>query len=365
MRRDLLPLFAPVSLLVTLLTGCAGGDDPGTDGADLGMDTDADTDDAPPPGDTADEPPAGDTTGAEPSDDSGEDGSTGDPADDTAPVVISMSPADGESGVLADAQVIVTFSEPMDKAVTQQAFQSPDLGSVTMTWNAAGDELTITPAEFLEWSFVESPADPAIAYAYAITTVARDLAGNELEQDAAASFTTMRGQHVLLTLDGEMSGSVTQGGDNAFAVDFLPLLFIGDTVGNDTWAGLMTYRFDDLPEETIGLAGGLFLGTQAGPNGNPFGDVGDVTMQTVSYENLVPAQETIPSDHDYGVVSTSMAPSVFEVDVSQEVITRFEEGYSSIQFRVRADGSSDGNGDDDTLWLPSEGAQLWVTAAYP
>lgn len=47
--------------------------------------------------------------------------------DTTPPTVVSISPANGATAIESDANIIITFSEGMDQAATEAAYQSADL----------------------------------------------------------------------------------------------------------------------------------------------------------------------------------------------------------------------------------------------
>jgi hypothetical protein len=144
----------------------------------------------------------GDTTG------SGGGGSTD---DTTAPTIVSVLPDDGAGGVAEDAQIIITFSEAMDKAATQQAYQSATAGlkasEVTFSWNADGTVLTITPNELLEYAAVTAPDADANEYAFSLSSVAADKAGNELE-GADYSFTTLKRVTQTIVRDAVNTGTI-------------------------------------------------------------------------------------------------------------------------------------------------------------
>ena len=94
--------------------------------------------------------------------------------DTTPPQVVTNSPANGETGVAASANVIVQFNEEMDQANTEGAFSiSPSL-SGSRSWNGGGDTLTFNPNFGFSYSTV---------YTVTITTAATDLAGNTLDGD--------------------------------------------------------------------------------------------------------------------------------------------------------------------------------------
>jgi hypothetical protein len=76
------------------------------------------------------------------------------PAIPVAPVVVSVSPANGTTGVSANTTIVVTFSKPMDRALTQAAYQSTDLptANVTFTWDVSDTVMTIKPNAALEYA---------------------------------------------------------------------------------------------------------------------------------------------------------------------------------------------------------------------
>jgi hypothetical protein len=372
-RLPLSPRFLVATLCATLPLGCfspdGGGDEliaEDTDG-ELGPETgDAGGEDPSPSGDPTGEPDpsAGDETtgGDEPPPDGDP---TGGSEDLTPPEVVSMSPADGEAGVLVDATIVVTFSEPMDRVSTEDAFISDDVGQVAFEWNDAGDEVTITPVDYLAWSFVESPAEPALAYQYAITTAAQDQAGNALAAEYEATFTTMRGQNIMIGMDHDLSGSVNEAADVAVDVDLTPVR-MGDVQQNNVYAGVVTFRFDALPEETVALAGGVFQGLQTDELGDPYQVfAGGLSMASIEYDALTPELFSAPAVTNYGVVSTGMTPALIDVDVTDEVYERFDAGEDRVQFRFRFLGASDNMSDDDRVHFWADNAVLWVTAAYP
>ena len=103
--------------------------------------------------------------------------------DTTSPTVIRTNPADTATGVPINQKVTATFSEEMDStsisAATVSLLQgsTPVVGTVSYTSAVA----TFTPSSLLIAN---------TAYTAAITTAARDLAGNELASGVSWSFTT-------------------------------------------------------------------------------------------------------------------------------------------------------------------------------
>lgn len=111
------------------------------------------------------------------SDDDPADPSGGGDQDTTAPVVVSISPASGQSGVDHDAPIVITFSEDMDPA-------SAD-GQITLSAGAVTD-LTWTTARIL--TVAHGAWDDGAAVTVTIGTGLADAAGNTLAAAHQTSF---------------------------------------------------------------------------------------------------------------------------------------------------------------------------------
>lgn len=95
------------------------------------------------------------------------------------PKVVSTSPENGQENVPVDTAITVTFSEAMNKTLTQQAFSIyPSIGG-EFSWSE--NTLIFTPSEKLI---------PETIYGVMISTEAMDRAGNNLEENYIWSFFT-------------------------------------------------------------------------------------------------------------------------------------------------------------------------------
>jgi hypothetical protein len=114
-------------------------------------------------------------------------GDPGPAPDTTPPSLTGRAPAPGASDVAPGANVVATFSEPMDPAsLAGGAFSlAPSAGgpavAATVTTSAGNTVLTLDPAADLA---------PGTAYTATITAGARDAAGNALASAQSWSFTT-------------------------------------------------------------------------------------------------------------------------------------------------------------------------------
>lgn len=137
--------------------------------------------------------------------------------DCTPPTIVSVSPSNGAAGVRAGARIVITFSEPMDRMVTQSAFASADISSRTFSWDSSGTILTVTPTGGLQYATGANLSVAARRYAYSISTAATDTGGTRLQQGASATFTTLRRLSTQFGTVIKMSGHF--GSDGTWVVE--------------------------------------------------------------------------------------------------------------------------------------------------
>jgi Bacterial Ig-like domain len=162
-----------------------------------------------------------------------------------APTVVSVIPANSATGVSADAQIVVTFSKPMDQAVTQVAYQSADLPAVGVTfdWNAAGTEMTIKPNAPLEYTKGTNTGVVAKNYEFKLTSTAKDKSGLTLVP-LTSSFKTLRDITATLSSDPNLDGYVQSDG---FADSSDTALYVGDKADNVGLRGFLSFDLSALP----------------------------------------------------------------------------------------------------------------------
>ncbi len=127
--------------------------------------------------------------------------------DSTAPSVVSVTPSSGATGVSKDANVVVTFSEPMDQASAQAAFQSADLGTATFSWSADGTAMTVNPNADLAYT------SSGKSYSFKVTTTAKDKANNALGSETSSSFKTFRQLSSTVTSTAALDGDANNAGE--------------------------------------------------------------------------------------------------------------------------------------------------------
>lgn len=218
--------------------------------------------------------------------------------DTTAPTVSSTTPATGQQGVLRRPGIQVSFSEAMDKASAQAAFQisSPSgFNSGVFSWNAAGTVMTFT-------------SDSTFAYgqnvSWRVTTAAKDLAGNAMTADVTRTFRVRRQSTLKLFSVAGLDGSVSNTGNVLTAPAFIvPDGIVGDLSDNTYRRGFLSFDLSSLPSDLIQITTASLSVNQANVSGNPYTDLGKLMAESVNYSSSLTA-----ADFETTILQTRQCP---------------------------------------------------------
>lgn len=204
----------------------------------------------------------------------------GDAPDTTAPTIVSITPANGATGIRDDATVVFVFSEPMDQLSVQNSLDTSDLGGVSFEWTNGGATLTITPdlpLAYAEGAGNDPDATTATRYAVVLGTGATDEAGNNVEVGAETRFDTLKSMTTTLGRDNDLTAAGTPTGVITDDDDFL---YIGDDDDGGTASAYRSYITMDLaplPTTAVAIVSARLRGTQLAEIGNPYGALGSST----------------------------------------------------------------------------------------
>ena len=122
------------------------------------------------------------------------------------PYIVSTSPVNGATGVGLNTPIVIAFSEPMNVS-SVDGYPSPD-HNFTLSWNATGDTMTMTPDTLYDYSMVMS----------VIATAGTDTSGNSLAvlPDTFITFTTRDNLGPVITMVQQPSD--TYDGNGPFLV---------------------------------------------------------------------------------------------------------------------------------------------------
>lgn len=180
--------------------------------------------------------------------------------DTTRPTLVSSTPAAAEKGVARSATISLEFSEPMDKAATQAAFDitapaSANMG--TFSWSADGKTMTFTPS---------APFDYGTIVAWRLSTAARDLAGNTMQPSVIRGFQIINeGVAVLDSVMG-IDGYVTNGGTSYTSSGYI---LFGDSAQNIAYRGFLSFDLSSLPASLTTIKSALVYVYLASVSGAP------------------------------------------------------------------------------------------------
>ena len=290
-----------------------------------------------------------------------------DPGDTTSPQISSVTPAHGQQGVPADTAIVISFNEAMDQASVEAAYASADLpkDAVTLSWNDAGDTLTIAPKQPL--ALAEGIGnDPSVItakqYALSLAATATDEAGNPLAAPLAHAFTTSRRMATTAPVVAALTRyRVSNGGVSAVGDD----LRIGDNAML-TYRGFVTFDLLKLPggaeieNATFGVRQTAFTGT-------PF-DMGVVNTVHIVYGivdstawNAVPLGMMDP-------LTTTTAVGPRSVDVTAAVADDYADRATRSnrsQYRLEFPSLTNGDGDQDTIELATATFEMSLVYLVP
>ncbi len=289
------------------------------------------------------------------------------------PVLLGSVPANGVSGVAADAEITLTFSAPMDTASVLAAYSSSSLPAAAMSfvWSAGDTVLRIVPSAALE---VVSGSDPSVVtarqYALDITAQARDKAGNALAP-AHVGFSVVRSltQALPAVLDRDLTGNWRTDGSYGLAycerVDSTFCMGDSPAAGNPGYRGFLSFALGALPADLLALSSAELSATIAQKFGTPFNDLGALRSEHVAFDAIGDAAFAAPALAVHRTLSTAAdVGHRLSTDVLSEVQSDLAARDTS-QFRLAFESDSDADGVADLLVFEWTSALLTVTYLVP
>lgn len=195
--------------------------------------------------------------------------------DTTAPTITASAPAASATGAARNANIIVTFSEPMDQAAAQAAFAITNPASHntgTFSWNAGGTVMTFNPAN--DFTYAQSVS-------WRVSTGAKDLAGNAMAAQLTRSFTVIREGTMVIDAVAGLDGYITSGSTVNTAGS---LIIVGDSSTNLFYRGFLTFDLSALPSNLTFIKTAIVYVFHNSYQGDPYGALGGgLRMERVDY----------------------------------------------------------------------------------
>lgn len=295
------------------------------------------------------------------------------PPEPLAPTIVSVSPANGATGVQSDAVIVITFSEPMNQALTQQAYQSEGIPSsqVAFSWNDAGTELTITPANALAYATGADPAAvPARRFSFFVSASAEDLEGHKLQSPQELSFSIFRQIETTFlavqnrALSGSFRSDDTYGQGDCARGEIN--MCVGDSgLGSvdEQYKGFMSFDLSAIPAATAQVVDARLSLEITARAGNPFSQLGGLMLERTRFDAINFQAFDAEALEDLGRIATAgNQGTVLNVDVKGAVAADVSE---LSQYRLHFEDLTDGDGSADVIVSAWDTQRLSVTYLLP
>jgi hypothetical protein len=154
--------------------------------------------------------------------------------DTTAPTVVSVDPPDGATGIRNDANLVISFSERMDRTATEAAYQSAGLptSAVAFSWNTDSTVMTVNPNAPLEYAEGDTPTTAARQYAFRLSSEAKDASGNALAA-FSSSFSTLKVISSALYAEADQTGYIEDVGGDLLGISSQADFCVGDVLSDN------------------------------------------------------------------------------------------------------------------------------------
>jgi hypothetical protein len=286
-----------------------------------------------------------------------------DEPDTSPPTVVDVSPGDGAVGVAANAVLSVTFSEAMNKSITQNAYQSASAGitaaAVTFSWNQPGTVLTITPNAPLTYAAGTTPAAvTARAYDFVVSNMAEDAAGNALQTEIEVRFSTLRRITQKLTASAyPLTGGYVVNESSEAVTTYMD---VGCLEANEVFRSLVSFELGALPtgiEEFESASLQLFQTSQSSFDRTPYEALGDLQLLSLVYAGANRAAFDAMDAADalvIGTFGTSAAMAYKSVVVTDTFAADYQSRTRS-QYGVKFATKLNTDGHHDIVYFATEG----------
>lgn len=292
-------------------------------------------------------------------------------APDIPPSIVSVSPSDGAVGVAEDGEIVIVFSQAMDRQATEAAYESEDLPSaaVSVTWSDDDTTLTLRSLEPLRYS----QTVPAREYRWGFGDRARDRLGRALPAQSFR-FSTLREATLDVPVDPERTGNWTSFGSEGInnclrkplKASYAPTVCVGDDLYDARYVGLLSFDLSALPANVVAFSSVRLLAS-ATLHGSP-DKLGASRFEHVSFDELGDAALSSAGSLLGPIYGGQSFPSKTQLELSFD-LTRtlsddFRAGSSRSQYRLRFERGSE-NGVWDDLELPTSQIRLSVVYLVP
>ncbi len=286
--------------------------------------------------------------------------------DNLSPTIVSITPADGATKLTpATDTIVITFSEPMNKASTQAAFVASS-GAPVFSWDATGSELTIDPK--VPYPTANDPVAAAVPYKYTLSTGAKDLAGNSIATALNRQFSLLR--EITKLCPYSYGGSLGEG-DSAPSQFSGTFVGAGDTSGNRSLRGFMSFDLSGLPNGIQTFESGTLGATIVQIDGSPFSVLGNYLIHSVAFSAINAAAYAAAIRIDLGTLVAASGPHATGEAIAKDVLSAVKSDYANrvallnqTQYRVLFTTPIYSDGVAQQAWVYTGGGIPTLTVKY-
>jgi hypothetical protein len=206
---------------------------------------------------------------------------------DAAPsaLTVTVSPSEGQKGVLVEQPLILTFSKPMNTASVEAAWSSDSLPAAKMqfSWNTAKTVLSVDASAVLEYPAGGLNVD-TYGYAIELDASAESVDGEALAAPLSSTFDTAR--DITVSIPATLTvGDGTGSFDGSVSTT---VLRIGDTTTNTAWRTFVTFPLASLPQgsDIVKWTAASLYARQASLEGTPYADLGSITAGSLAMTSI-------------------------------------------------------------------------------
>lgn len=273
----------------------------------------------------------------------------------SAALTVTVSPSEGQKGVLVDQPLILTFSKPMNTASVEAAWSSTSLPAAQMqfSWNTAKTILSVDASAVLEYPAGGLDVD-TYGYEIKLDASAESMDGEAVAAALTSTFETAR--DVTVSIPATLT--VVDGTGSFDGSASTVVLRVGDTTTNTTWRAFATFPLTSLPPgaDIVQWSAASLFARQASVTGTPYDDLGSIAVGSLAMTSIdVLAHTTVLTN----VVDFSMSAATGNPagDRTANVMAAVEADHDAARaksmFRFEFTTAQDTQSDEDIVILES------------
>lgn len=194
------------------------------------------------------------------------------------PYVVSISPADDAVGVSPSANIVVTFSEAVDKTSAKAALDLSTSNCGAFSWDSDSTAMTFDPCA--DWAY-------GTEIQVKVGDVVADLEGQEMGNVFVSEFRVLRQTTQKLYSDPEADGYVWRSGNPRAGNTEYHVDAESSFIRLYSWSkGYLSFRLGNLPEDLIEIQSARVYAWQGWSGASAYADSRNVLIESVTFGQL-------------------------------------------------------------------------------